>query len=102
MATPPPGKVIGLARLIEGCDVGMISVGIVAKVIQPNVGPEIVSVPTVEFWLAVSLGQPSPLDGSLHIEDVLLRMVGGTTSQSLIDAFNAQKEAKRTPLVSVP
>jgi len=102
MATPPPGKVIGLARLIEGCDVGMISVGIVAKVVKPDVELQVSSVPTVEFWLAVSLGQPSALDGSLHIEDILLRMVGGTTSQSLIDAFHAEKEAKRTPLVSVP
>lgn len=111
------GQLIRMIRLSPDSDIGIISAGITAKVV--DVGPldqiahaletgSEFNVPNnnkrAEFWLTVALGQPSVI-GQLHVEEINLRMVLSCSSYELIEKFarqKAERAAQASPVLVVP
>lgn len=80
---------VGLMRLKEGVDIGLMGAGLTTKLLDQEDGTK-----RVEYWLTVGLAQPSPLDGQLHVEEIAIRLVAVGTVDELIEKFEKQKETK--------
>lgn len=93
MKQPEDNRQISLVRLAPDVDIGLVGVGITARVAEDG---------NVQLWLTIACGQPSPLDGKLHVEEILWRQVDQAPATKLIEQFNQMKDARKQPLVLVP
>lgn len=89
-------QMLSLVRLSADSDVGLMNIGMAGKVTQAPDGNR------VEVILMISLAQPSPIDGRLHIEHIPYRIVGVAEASDLIAKFLEQKAAAQAPSLLIP
>ncbi len=89
-------QMVSLVRLSPNSDVGLMNIGIAGKVVPADDGNR------VELILMISLAQPSPIDGSLHIEHIAHRVIDIVAADKLIAQFTEQKAARVAPSLIVP